>query len=451
MSYVMSGVLRALMLLAMVMVGGFAAQAQDDDTGCEVGDVTCIIVDPGAFRPMPIAIADFVAAEGLGQRAGDIRAIVEADLEGSGLFEIVPQDAHIEKITNFDLVPQFADWRAINAAALITGSITQASDGRLVAQFRVFDTEAEEQLNGLQILADPGDWRRVGHKIADGSYTELTGEGPYFDSRVVFVAESGPKGDRKKRLAVMDQDGANVRYLPATSGLVLSPRFSPNDQLILYISYNSGQPEVYLLNLDTNQRERLGSFPGMSFAPQFSPSGNEVVFSVAQEGNTDIYAMNLGSRQRRRLTRSPSIETSPSYSPDGSQIVYESDRAGRQQLYVMSAGGGEGRRISFGQGSYASPVWSPKGDLIAFTKIQGGRFSVGVMRPDGSEERILDAGFVIDGATWAPNGRVLMYYAEGAGARGTSQVRSIDVTGINKRRAQTPGAASDPSWSPLRK
>ena len=433
-------------LLALILAAAMpVAQAQDID-----GEPIIDISDPN-FAPVPIAIANFVAPPELAGQADNIRAVVEADLESSGLFEIIPREAYISQITDFNVVPQFADWRTINAAALITGSVTLATDGRLIAQFRIFDTEAEEQLDGQQILADPVDWRRVGHKIADGSYTQLTGEGPYFDSRVVFVSESGPKGDRKKRLAVMDQDGANVRYLPDTSGLVLGPRFSPNDQQILYISYNTGQPEVYLMNLDTNQRERLGAFPGMSFAPQFSPSGNEVVFSLELDGNTDIYAMSLSNRSRRRLTRNPGIETSPSYSPDGGQIVYESDRAGSPQLYVMSAGGGEGRRISFGGGTYGTPVWSPKGDLIAFTKISGGRFHVGVMRPDGSDERILDAGFNVEGPSFSPNGRVLMYFSEGAGARGAAQLRSIDISGINKRLVPSPGPASDPGWSPLRK
>ena len=410
-----------------------------------------IDIDDPDFKPVPIAIADFLSGEGLGQRGREISDVVAADLESSGLFTIIPREAHISKIEDFDTVPQYADWRAINAAALITGTVSQASDGRLIVQFRVFDTDVEEQLTGLQILADPSDWRRVGHKVADGAYTQLTGEGPYFDSRVVFVAESGPKGDRRKRLAIMDQDGANFRTLPDASGLVLSPRFAPNDQSILYISYNTGSPEVYLMNLGTNQRERLGSFPGMTFAPQFSPSGNEVILSLAQGGNTDLYAMNLSNRRKRRLTRSPAIETSPSYSPDGSQIVFESDRSGKPQLYVMSAGGGEGRRISFGSGSYGTPVWSPKGDLIAFTKQQSGRFHIGVMRPDGSDERLLTTSFLDEGPTFSPNGRVLMFYRESPGARGTAQVMSIDVTGVNLRRAPTNGAASDPAWSPLRK
>jgi len=438
-------------VLAVALMAGPALAQTDLLTGDDDDGTTTIVIDDPDFRPMKIAIAPFIGAGDLAGRADDIRAIVEANLGNSGVFEVIPRDAYIGQITDFNAVPQFADWRAINAEALVTGTLARAADGRLVAQFRLFSTATEEQLTGLQILADPADWRRVGHKISDGVYVEITGEDPYFDSRVVFVAESGPKGDRTKRLAVMDQDGANVRYLPDASGLVLMPRFAPNDQQILYVSYESGTPEVFLMNIESNRRERLGRFPGMVIAPQFSPSGNEVVLSLAQDGNTDLYAINLASRSRRRLTRAPSIETSPSYSPDGSQIVFESDRSGRQQLYVMSAGGGEGRRISFGAGSYSTPVWSPKGDLIAFTKQQGGRFSIGVMRPDGSGERILASGFHVEGPTFAPNGQVLMFFQEGAGAGGSAQIRSILVNGRNQRRAPTPGAGSDPAWSPLRK
>ncbi len=435
----------ALCALALLVPHSGAAQQASSDGALE------ITVAGGQFEPTPIAIAPFIGDPNLLQTANEIVSVVAADLERSGLFRLIDQQAHISEVSDFDLVPRYEDWRAINADALVTGRVDLATDGRLIAQFRVFDTVAEEQLEGLQILADPNDWRRVGHKIADGVYSKLTGEGPYFDSRVVFVAESGPKGDRTKRLAVMDQDGANVRYLPDASGLVLGPRFSPADQTILYVSYNTGEPKVFLMNLDTNQREVLGGFPGMSFAPQFSPNGREVVLSLAIDGNTDVYAINLNNRSRRRLTRSPAIETSPSYSPDGAQIVYESDRGGSQQLYVMSSGGGEGRRISFGKGSYGTPIWSPRGDLIAFTKILGGRFHIGVMRSDGSDERLLSSSFLDEGPTFAPNGRVIMFFRETPGANGAPQLMTIDVTGRNLRRAETPGAASDPAWSPLRK
>lgn len=410
-----------------------------------------ITVAGAEFEPLPIAIQPFQSADpGLAGAAADIVQVVSDDLDRSGLFRIIPREAHVSRAQPFDAMPTFADWRVINADALVTGFIARAEDGRLRVQFRVFDTQGEEQVEGLQLLSAPEDWRRVAHKVADAIYSRLTGEGPYFDSRVVFIDETGPKGDRRKRLAIMDQDGANQRYLPA-QGLVLTPRVSPSDQTVLYISYDTGEPQVYLMSLDGGAKERLGNFPGMTFAPRFSPDGGQVVLSLAQDGNSDIYAMTLAGRQMRRLTSHPGIDTGPSFSPDGTQIVFESDRGGSQQLYIMSSAGGEPRRISFGRGSYGTPVWSPKGDLIAFTKILGGRFHIGVMRTDGSDERLLTSSFLDEGPTWSPNGRVLMFFRESPGQNGRAQLMSIDITGRNLRIVPTPNAASDPAWSPLRR
>jgi len=444
--YVTAGFLALLAaaLLTAAPVGAGRAVAQQSPLE--------LIIDNPSIQPMPIAVTPFEAqGPELAALAGQMVEVVGADLERSGLFKLIPQAAFIAALPGFDTVPTYADWRVINADALVTGRLTQATDGRLIVQFRVFDTAAEEQIEGLQLLADPADWRRVAHKVADGIYTKLTGEGPYFDSRIVFVDETGPKGDRRKRLAIMDQDGANLRYLPGADGLVLTPRFSPNDQTVLYISYDTGEPQVYMINLDTGQRERLGTFPGMTFAPRFSPDGALVVLSLAQDGNTDLYIMRLSDRQMRRLTNNPAIDTSASFSPDGSQIVFESDRGGSQQLYIMPSLGGPAQRISFGQGSYATPVWSPRGDQIAFTKIQQGRFHIGVMRTDGSDERLLSSGFINEGPAFSPNGRVLAFFSESPGDTGRSQLMSIDIAGRNLRVVPTPNAASDPAWSPVRK
>ena len=411
-----------------------------------------ITVAGGQYEPLPVAVTSFQPGSPALQGVSDeIGAVIEADLTRSGLFRVIPKAAYISQAADFDAAPVYADWRAIKADALVTGRVNQAADGRLIVQFRVFDTTAEEQIEGLQILSDPADWRRVAHKVADGVYAKLTGEGPYFDSRIVFVDETGPKGDRRKRLAIMDQDGANLRYLPGADGLVLTPRFSPNDQSVLYISYATGEPQVYLLNLDTGQRERLGTFPGMTFAPRFSPDGTQVVMSLSQDGNTDLYAMRLADRQLRRLTNSPAIDTSASFSPDGSQVVFESDRGGSQQLYIMPAFGGAAQRISFGAGNYGTPVWSPRGDMIAFTKSLSGRVHIGVMRTDGSDERLLSSSFLDEGPTFSPNGRVIAFFRETPGQAGRAQLMSIDISGRNLRVVETPNAASDPAWSPLRK
>lgn len=404
-----------------------------------------IDVTRGTVEPLPIAIPAFT-----GDEAGaDIAGVVSADLKRSGLFNVLDPASFLERNVNPAAAPTFTNWSAINAQALVTGGISRAPDGRLQVDFRLWDVFAGQQLTGQQFFTTRENWRRVAHIIADAIYERLTGEKGYFDSRVVFVDETGGKGNRIKRLAIMDQDGFNVRYLTNGNDLVLTPRFSPSSQDITYMSFGAGDPRVYLLNIETGQREIVGNFPNMTFSPRFSPDGQRVVMSLEQDGNANIYAMDLRSRSTTRLTDAAAIDTSPSYSPDGSQIVFESDRGGNQQLYIMSAGGGGATRISFGQGRYSTPVWSPRGDLIAFTKQMGGRFAIGVMKPDGSGERILTEGFHNEGPTWAPNGRVLMFFRDSGGEGGGPQLWSVDLTGRNEQRIRTPAFASDPAWSPL--
>ena len=376
--------------------------------------------------------------------------LLSNNLRRSGLFAPIDPAAYIERIVNPDNVPRFPDWRAINAQALVTGRLTRQTDGRLKAEFRLWDVFAGQQQAGQQYFSTPDNWRRISHIMSDAIYERLTGEKGYFDTRVVFIDETGPKERRNKRLAMMDQDGANVRLLSQGKELVLTPRFSPTSQDIAYMQYTGDQPRVFLMNLDTGQRDLLGNFPGMTFSPRFSPDGQRVIMSIGEGGATSIVEMDLRSKQPRRLTQTSAIDTSPCFSPDGRRVVFESDRDGSQQLYVMASDGSGQRRISFGEGRYSTPVWSPRGDLIAFTKQAGGSFLIGVMRADGSGERILTEGFHNEGPTWAPNGRVLMFFRESRGAGGGPKLFSIDLTGYNERQVPTPAFGSDPAWSPLR-
>ncbi|KUF09822.1 Tol-Pal system beta propeller repeat protein TolB [Pseudoponticoccus marisrubri] len=411
-----------------------------------------IEITEGVVEPMPYAVPSFVAETPEAQQYADqISRVVADDLTGTGLFREIPREAHIAQVTSFGAPVQFADWKAINAQALITGSVSADGAGRVVVKFRAWDVFAGQELGqGMQFAAPAEGWRRLAHKVADQVYSRLTGEDPYFDSRVAFVSETGPKGERVKRLAIMDYDGANIQYLTDGGAIVLAPRFSPSGDRVLYTSYQTGFPRIHVLSVGDVQSRILQAGDGqMSFAPRFSPDGRMVVYSLSQGSNTDIYAMDVASGATRRLTSTPAIETAPSFSPDGSQIVFESDRSGTQQLYIMPAMGGEARRISFGQGRYGTPVWSPRGDMIAFTKQNAGRFHIGVMRTDGSEERLLTASFLDEGPTWAPNGRVIMFARETQGAQGASALYSVDISGRNLQRVRTPAGASDPSWGPL--
>jgi TolB protein len=417
------------------------------------GAQTKLVIPEGNVAPLPIAIPSFIAGSPAdGEVGAGVAQVITNNLKRSGLFAPIDQAAFIEKISNIDAAPQFQSWKTINAQALVTGRMTRQPDGRLKAEFRLWDVSSGQQLIGQQYFTSPEYWRRIAHIISDQIYARLTGEKGYFDSRVVFVDETGAAERRVKRLALMDQDGANLRYLTRGSDLVLTPRFSPSTQEITYMEFGQGDPRVYLLNIETGQREIVGNFPGMSFAPRFSPDGQRVIMSLQQGGNSNLFVMDLRSKSTTRLTDTPAIDTSPSYAPDGSRICFESDRGGKPQIYVMPATGGAAQRISFSKddngGSYSTPVWSPRGDYIAFTKQSGGQFSIGIMKPDGSGERVLTSGFHNEGPTFAPNGRVLMFFRDPGGNSGPS-LFTVDISGRNEQKVPTPGYASDPAWSPL--
>jgi TolB protein len=402
-----------------------------------------ITVDQAHTAPIPIAIPSF--GPGLGEQ---ITQVINDDLAGCGLFRPLGIAASAGAPGG---VPDFASYKSLGAQAVAVGSAS--GSGTIRVEFRLWDVLAGQQIQGTAYTTSENNWRRIAHKISDVIYERMLGEKGYFDTRICYVSRSGPRGRQVTRLAIMDQDGANSRFLTSGRWLVLTPRFHPTRDQIAFMSYANNRPRVYLFDLGSGREEVLGEFQGISFAPRFSPDGGSVVLSATRGSGSDIYRIDLATRASRQLTSSGSIDTSPCFSPDGSQIVFNSDRGGSPQLYVMSAGGGGARRISYGSGQYGSPVWSPRGDLIAFTRIGGAGFSIGVMQPDGSGERILTQGFTVESPTFCPNGRVLAYCrqsAAGAGGAGfASGLGTIDIAGFNDHALRTPEGASDPAWSPL--
>ena len=416
----------------------------------------------GNLDPLPIAVSPLSADKDTNQKltkelkidnvGHEISSVVENNLRNSGLFNPLNKDAFLQKPNIAHLKPRFEDWSLIKAQALITGKVT-LKDEKLRVEFRLWDVLAGKEMMALAFTTVPSNWRRVGHIITDKVYERLTGEKGYFDTRIIYVAEEGPKTKRIKKLAIMDQDGSNTKYLTLGNELVLTPRFNPTNQMVTYLSYFRNLPRVYLLDIETGIQEVVGDFPGMTFAPRFSPDGKKIIMSFAMDGNSDIYTMNLENRIVERITNHPSIDTSPSYSPDGKFICFNSDRSGYQQIYVMKADGSKVKRISFGKGLYGTPVWSPRGDLIAFTKLHKGKFYIGVMRTDGTGERLLTENYYQEAPSWSPNGRVLIFYREtktdSEGKGFSAKLWSIDLTGYNERMVKTESDASDPSWSSL--
>ena len=407
-----------------------------------------IAVSPLHVDPKSEKISDFETKK-LGV---EISKIVEKNFKSTGLFNPLKKDAFVQKPDIAHLKPRFEDWRLIKAQALVTGKLL-IKDKKLKVEFRLWDLTAAKEMVALSFTTTPNNWRRVAHIISDKIYERLTGESGYFDTRIAYVSETGPKNQRIKKLAIMDQDGFNTKYLTLGNELVLTPRFNPTNQLVTYLSYFKNMPRVYLLDIETGIQEVVGAFPGMTFAPRFSPDGKKIIMSFAKDGNSDIYSMDLENRVVEQITKHPSIDTSPSYSPDGKYITFNSDRSGLQQIYVMRSDGTRVKRITHGAGLYGTPVWSPRGDLIAFTKVRKGRFYIGVMRSDGSGERLLTENFYQEAPSWSPNGRVLIFYREtksdSKGKGFSAKLWSIDITGYNERRLKTETDASDPSWSSL--
>ena len=416
----------------------------------------------GNLNPLPVAVSPLSIDESSRKNfekilkkkniGSEISLVVEKNLKASGLFNPLNKDAFLQAPDIANLKPRFEDWSLIKAQALITGKVN-FDDEKLRVEFRLWDVLAGKEMMALAFTTVPNNWRRVGHIITDKVYERLTGEKGYFDTRIIYVAEEGPKTQRIKKLAIMDQDGANNKFLTLGNELVLTPRFNPTSQMVTYLSYFRNLPRVYLLDIETGMQEVVGDFPGMTFAPRFSPDGKKIIMSFAKDGNSDIYTMDLENRIVEKITNHPSIDTSPSYSPDGKYISFNSDRSGYQQIYTMDSNGKNVKRISFGKGLYGTPVWSPRGDLIAFTKLHKGKFYIGVMRTDGSGERLLTENFYQEAPSWSPNGRVLIFYREtktdDKGEGFSAKLWSIDLTGYNERLVVTPTDASDPSWSSL--
>jgi len=414
-----------------------------------------ITVNQARTEPIPIAIPNFPGADDQMSALGaQITGVISDDLSRSGLFKAISQQAFIGNDTGD--VPNFSNWSSVGANALVTGKLLDAGNGQLRVEFRLWDVLPQTQIQGTAYTTQPSNWRRIAHIIADVVYQRLLGESGYFDTRIVYVADSGPLLHRTKRLAIMDQDGANNRFLTDGTWMVLTPRWHPTRDEIAFMSYNNNRPRVYTFNLGNGEQAVLGEFEGMTFAPRFSPDGNSIIMSVTNGGGSDIVTVDLSSGARNRFASSGAIDTSPCYSPDGTQICFESDRGGDQQIYVMDSSGNNVKRISFGDGRYGTPVWSPRGDLIAFTKPSSNSspFSIGVMEPDGSNERILSEGFDVEGPSFAPNGRVLTFWRQNPslnsyGSGYSERLVTIDIEGFNERVIDTPTDASAPAWSPL--
>ncbi len=434
--------------LALVSAATQAQQPAPAPSGPELVEVdvadTKRVAVPYFVAPQP---ADTVAGNttNLSRQISDV---IAANLRSSGLFEPIGPSG-LRAITLGEVTaPQFDYWKGRSADQLIEGFVKVGADGNLTVGCYLYDVNFGQEVTRLGFVLPPAEWRRAAHKCSDAMYSKLTGENPFFDSRVAYIAETGPKGKRVKRLAIMDSDGANHKFLTSGTATALTPRYSPNYKSILYLSYQDGNPRIYVYDIDSGRQRLITASKNPTFAPRWSPDGQTILYSMAVSGNTDVYKISVNGGTPVRLTTAPGIDVGGSFSPDGRQVVFESDRGGSQQVYVMGADGSSQRRVSNGGGRYATPEWSPRGDLIAYTRIAGD-FRVGVMRPDGSGERLLTNSWQDEAPTWAPNGRLIQFFRTEKNS-GKTSVWQVDLTGRNERKLPTPVDGSDPAWGPIR-
>jgi TolB protein len=407
-------------------------------------------ITQGVGSPLILTVPDapsgVIAGVADGSDAGTaLSSIVRNDLASVGLYRLISSKVDLSAGGAFSLLP----FQKLGAQALVVGRASAGGNGLLSFECSLFDVFGTRRELYRRILVTPQQWRRAAHKCADLVFEHTTGDQGHFDTRIVMVAETGPKIVRTTALSAIDYDGANPQQLTQGSQLVAMPRYSPDGRSIAFMAYLGGMPRILVADLTSGQSIPLELPAGVPFAPRFSPDSRKLVLAIAREEDSDIYEIDLASRAIVQLTDDPGMDISPSYSPDGQRIVFESTRSGQQQLYVMNADGGKATRISFGAGRYGSPVWSPRGDFIAFTRVNGNSMQIGVMRSDGTRERILTNGSLDESPSWDLAGRTILFQ-HGLGGDLPPEIWTVDLTGKVKHRVMAEIGGSDPYWSGAR-
>ncbi|MDN3646309.1 Tol-Pal system beta propeller repeat protein TolB [Pontixanthobacter aestiaquae] len=429
-----------------------AVETEFEEEGLVGGEV----VDELAMQDLSIAIARFATdrdvetpanSNGTAALGNELSRIVFNNLKNNGLFKPAGPDALPKPTYGQITAPNWPSWENRGADMLVHGYVRARPDGRLTVGCYLYDVTIQDELARAGWVVPPRDWRRAAHKCADLVYSTLTGESPFLDSRIAYIAETGPKDNRTKRLAIMDSDGANHRFITTGRSTALTPRYSPDYRKLLYLSYVDGNPRIYIYDIGTGRQTLVTQSTNPTFAPRWSPDGKWILYSMAVSGNTDIYRVSADGGPSIRLTNTPGIDIGGSYSPDGSRIVFESDRSGSQQIYVMDSDGSDQKRLSFFGGRAATPEWSPRGDQIAFTHIAG-NFRIAVMSPSGGKLTHLTNSWQDEAPTWAPNGRIIQFFRTARNS-GTTALWQVDLTGRNERKLPTPVDASDPAWGPI--
>lgn len=393
---------------------------------------------------------------------------IRENLTSTALFDVISHQDYIKLFNiknkssfnisrsnlSINTVPDFNKYASVGIDALLIADVGfNASESKLELKVRLWDILDERQMFGKYYLTGQDRYKKMSNMISNKVFESITGEkSGHFDSQIAYIAESGNPRKRVKRIALMDFDGGNFRYLTDGEDLVLTPSFSKNPGELFFLRYFKNRPQIFYLDIEKKIISKLSKIKKTTFAPYAHPQNpNLLLFSIIDSrGASNIYEMNRYSDRITKLTRGRAINTTPSYSPDGKKIIFSSDRSGTEKIYVMNYDGSNTKKISNGRGSYSKPIWSPDGSLIAFTRVSKNRFYIGVMTPDGKNERVITSAYLVEGARWSPNGRYLIYSKKTSpyGKGSIPKIYIMDIVTGYERMLPTPDSegATDPDW-----
>ncbi|MFC5527130.1 Tol-Pal system beta propeller repeat protein TolB [Rhodanobacter ginsengisoli] len=425
-----------LLAIAALFAGPVAAQSLNVDI---VG---------GVKTATPIVVVPF-AQQGGTPLSTDVADVIRNDFNRSGKFRSLAKSDIVEfPATGPDI--KFATWRLLKQDYITVGRISDAGSGMLKVDFELWDVNKQTELAGGTYTTPAGDLRGVAHQIADQIYQKITGVRGAFWTRIAYITAVGLGNNTTYSLIVADSDGYNPQVVARSRESLLSPSWSPDGKKIAYVSFESGNSNIYIQDITTGSRQLVESHPrGINGAPAWSPDGTKLAVALSYVGNLELFTLDLATHKETQLTHSLSIDTEPVWAPDGQSIYFTSDRSGRPQVYQIAATGGTPERITFeGQGNQ-DPAESFDGKQLAMVQSNGNVYRIAIMdRSLGNQVRFLSPGPLDESPSFAPNASMLLYAAT-EGRRGVLYAVSADGL-VRQRLVLSDGDVREPAWGPYR-
>lgn len=383
--------------------------------------------------------------------AKEIRDTVCKNLSDSGIFSIVAENNFIEQNKGSEFIPFFEAWKKINATILVNGSLTKNRKNNYTIVISIWDNILAKKILHRKITFSEKSIQKTSHIISDHIYQEIIGEKGYFDSKILYVAEKVIENKIFTRIAMMNQDGKEHKYLTNGKFISISPKISPDKENIAYVDFRAGISKIFLRNLYSGQENLLTNMKGSIFSPRFSRNGKKILFSLAKKGATNIFKFDINTKKISVLTRNIYINTSPQFSPDDKKIIFTSNRLGTAKIYTMNEEGKNVVKITEKPGSHLEPKWSPDGKYISYINLRRKLgYYINIINTKTGEETTVVKSDVIHGYCWCPNSKYILF-SEAIGNKEEEKktiykLQKINIFNKHKTTINTPYSASDPIW-----